>query len=576
MVTDFKEIKLNLKKEYTGFKKIKVAILADSATQYLAQAIRGIGYDRNLNIEVWEAEYDAIDLTVSDSESELYEFKPDFTLIFLSSNKLKKKFYKTDSNPQFAESIIDHLKAIASTVSSYIKTNFLVFNFPDTLDAVFGNFAGKVNGSYSYQQKKINIELMHWAQKDAAVSLIDLCGLQAMQGTSNTLDNRLYINSDAIFSLDFTITVANNCVQVIEAFTGNAKKCLILDLDNTLWGGIIGDDGLENIQIGDLGIGKAFTEIQLWAKALKERGIILAVCSKNDEVNAREPFEKHPDMILRIDDIAVFMANWSNKNDNIKCIQSVLNIGFDSMVFLDDNPFERNMVRTYLPDVCVPELPEDPAEYLSYLNKLNLFETNAYTDEDKERTQLYKAESLRNEASRSYTSEADFLSSLNMRCEVQPFNSFTIPRVAQLTQRSNQFNLRTKRYTEEDVKRMVDSSEKYHTFSFTLSDKYGSHGLIGVIILEKTDTKLLFVDTWIMSCRVLKRGMEQFMLNEIMEYAKQHKIERIEGEYIETKKNGMVRDHYKNLGFVADNNRWYCNVNNYEPKKCYIEKPDKL
>ena len=573
---DFKQIKANLKKDFEGFKKIKVAILADSSTQYLAQAIKGIGYEKKVNINIWEAEYNAIDLTISDSDSELYSFKPDFTIIFLSSQKLKKKFYKSGSDPGFAESMMTYLNNVASTISSHVKTNFLVVNFPDTLDSVFGNYSGKVTSSFSYQQKKINIELMHWAQSAAAVSLIDLCGLHAAYGASNTIDNRLYISSDAIFSLDFTVEFASNCVQVIEAFTGGSRKCLILDLDNTLWGGIIGDDGLENIQIGDLGIGKAFTEIQLWAKALKDRGIILAVCSKNDEANAKEPFEKHPDMVLRKEDIAVFVANWSNKHDNIKYIQSVLNIGFDSMVFIDDNPFERNMVRTYLPEVNVPELPEDPAEYLAYLNKLNLFETNAYTEEDKARTQLYKAEALRNDASRIYTSEADFLKSLDMISEAKPFDSFSIPRVAQLTQRSNQFNLRTQRYTEEDVKRMAENQDKYHTFSFTLADKYGSHGLIGVIILEKKDNKTLFADTWIMSCRVLKRGMEQFMLNEIMKYAKHHKFERITGEYIETKKNGMVRDHYKNLGFTAEGDSWYRNTKDYKPETCYIKNSDKL
>jgi FkbH-like protein len=573
---DFKRINFNLKKDFTGLRKLKVAILADSSTQYLAQSIRGVGYDKKLNIEVWEGEYNAIDLTISDPGSELYEFKPDFTIVFLSSQKLKKKFYETGSNPHFFENITDYLKNIVSTVSSHIKTTFLVFNFPDGFDSIFGNFSGKLNNSFSYQQKKINLELMHWAQSDAAISLIDLCGLQAQYGITNTIDNRLYISSDVTFSLDFTIVVAKSLIQVIEANTGTSNKCLILDLDNMLWGGIIGDDGIENIQIGDLGIGKAFTEIQVWAKALKDRGIILAVCSKNDEANAREPFEKHPEMILRTEDIAVFVANWSNKHDNIKYIQSVLNIGFDAMVFIDDNPFERNMVRTYLPEVNTPELPEDPAEYLSYLNTLNLFETNAYTDEDKERTKLYKAEAIRNDLSRTYTSEKDFLKSLDMVCEVKPFDAYTIPRVAQLTQRSNQFNLRTKRYTEEDIKRMNGNPEKYHTFTFTLADKYGSHGLIGIIILEKKDEKTLFVDTWIMSCRVLKRGMEHFMLNEIMEYAGNHKIEKITGEYIETKKNGMVKDHYKNLGFTSSNNLWYCQTYNYESKICYIKNSDIL
>ncbi len=568
---EFKDIKANLKKDFTGFKKVKVALLADSSTQYLAQAIRGMGYEKKLDIEVWEADYDSIDLTISDAASELYSFKPDFTFVFLSSHKLKKKFYKSGSNPHFADDTLAYLKNVTATVSSHIKTNFLVFNFPDALDPVFGHYSGKVTASFNYQVKKLNLELMHWAQNEASVSLIDLCGLQAMYGSANSIDSRMYLGSDSIFSLDFTIVVATNCVQVIEAFTGFSKKCLILDLDNTLWGGIIGDDGLENIQIGDLGIGKAFTEIQLWAKALKERGIILAVCSKNDEANAKEPFEKHPDMVLRPDDIAVFVANWSNKHDNIKYIQSVLNIGFDSMVFLDDNAFERNMVRTYLPEVTVPELPDDPADYVANLNSLNLFETNAYTEEDKERTQLYKAEALRNTASLTYTSEADFLKSLDMVSEVKEFDAFTIPRVSQLTQRSNQFNLRTKRYTEQDIKHMAEDHKKHHTFSFTLSDKYGAHGLIGVIILEKKDAHTLFIDTWIMSCRVLKRGMEQFMLNEITQYAKKHKFEKLTGEYLETKKNGMVKDHYKNMGFTEKGEQWQLDVTAYKPAACFIK-----
>jgi len=568
---DFKQIKINLKKDFTGYKKVKVAIIADSATQYLAQAIRGIGYERKLDIEVWEAPYDAIDITVNDDKSELYEFKPDFTLVFLSVQKMKTKFYKTGFDAEFAQNTINYLKRTVSVISTKIKTNFLIFNFPDGLDPVFGNFGGKIRNSFSYQVKKMNVELMDWMQNDTSVSLIDLCGLQSMYGFSNAIDNRLYISSDVHFSMDFALEVANNCVQVIDVYSGNSKKCLILDLDNTIWGGIIGDDGLENIQIGDLGIGKIYTGIQTWIKALKDRGIILAVCSKNDELNAREPFEKHPDMVLKSDDIAVFVANWSNKHDNIKYIQSILNIGFDSMVFIDDNPFERNMVRTYLPEICVPELPEDPADYLSYLNKLNLFETNAYTHEDKERTQLYKAEALRNAASLTYSSEREFLKNLDMVSEVKAIDLFSIPRVSQLTQRSNQFNLRTVRYTEEDIKRIVSKNDAYTTFDFSLSDKYGSHGLIGIIILEKKNDETLFIDTWIMSCRVLKRGMEKFMLNEIMKFAQKNNFKNVIGEYLETKKNIIVKDHYESLGFYKEKNLWYCNVKEYKFNSCYIK-----
>jgi FkbH-like protein len=265
----------------------------------------------------------------------------------------------------------------------------------------------------------------------------------------------MYINADMIFSLDFIPVFTKQLNDIILALRGKFNKCLILDLDNTTWGGIVGDDGVENIKIGDLGIGKAFSKLQTWAKALKERGVILCICSKNDEANAKEPFEKHPDMVLRLEDISVFVANWENKASNIRNIQEILNIGFDSVVFLDDNPFERNLVRLELPDVIVPELPEDPAEYLDYLLSLNLFETVSFSENDKDRTKQYQAEAERVSSVAKFANIDEYLASLEMVSDVKEVDSFSLPRVAQLTQRSNQFNLRTQRYTDEDLKSMI-------------------------------------------------------------------------------------------------------------------------
>ena len=242
---------------------------------------------------------------------------------------------------------------------------------------------------------------------------------------------------------------------------------MILDLDNTTWGGIIGDDGMENIQIGSLGIGKAFSEFQYWIKKLKNRGIIVAVCSKNTESVAKEPFEKHPDMVLRLSDISVFIANWDNKVDNIRQIQSILNIGFDSMVFLDDNPFERNIVRENIPEICVPELPEDPANYLEYLYGLNLFETVSFSNEDSARTKLYQIEAERAKVQKKFTNEDDFLKNLEMVSVIEPFNKFNTPRMAQLSQRTNQFNLRTIRYSEADIERISKSKDYCYFFLYS-------------------------------------------------------------------------------------------------------------
>ena len=225
-------------------------------------------------------------------------------------------------------------------------------------------------------------------------------------------DANIYVSTEMVLSVDAVPYVAGRVMDIICACKGQFKKCLILDLDNTLWGGVIGDDGLEGIQLGHgLGIGKAFTEFQMWVKKLRQRGIIICIASKNDEDKAKEPFQKHPDMVLTLDDIAVFKANWETKVDNIRTIQSILNISFDSMVFLDDNPFERNMVRENIPGITVPELPEDPAEYLEYLYSLNLFETANYSSEDKDRTKQYQVEAKRVSLKKAFGSEADFLRS---------------------------------------------------------------------------------------------------------------------------------------------------------------------
>jgi FkbH-like protein len=279
-------------------------------------------------------------------------------------------------------------------------------------------------------------------------------------------------------------------------------------------------------------------------------------------------------MELRLEDISVFMANWNNKADNIRQIQAVLNIGFDSMVFLDDNPFERNIVRENIPEITVPELPEDPGEYLEYLYGLNLFETVSYSNADADRTKQYQIESQRVSIQERFTNESDYLKSLNMVSEINEANNFNIPRIAQLSQRSNQFNLRTVRYSESDIQRM-SFDDNFKIFPLTLSDKFGDSGLICVIVLEIINQETLFIDSWFMSCRVLKRSMENFVLNTIVIFARDNGFTQIIGEYIATSKNEMVKEHYSNLGFLElddkERNLYSLNVSSFIEKECYIK-----
>jgi FkbH-like protein len=570
-MSSFLQLKKNLKKDFSNLKTIKVAVLGDTATQFLIQAIRGAGFDYGYDLQIWEADFNQIERQVFDPASELYEFKPEIIVLFQSTHKLLGKYNKL--GPQqyssFASEQLNSVENICSSLNANCSAKIIYYNYSEINDSVFGNYANKIESSFLFQLRKLNYELMVFAGKHANFYLLDLATIQNQIGKNNFFQTSIYINTEMVLSLDVLPTIATNTLDIIAAMDGKFKKCLILDLDNTMWGGIIGDDGLENIQIGSLGIGKAFTEFQYWIKKLKNRGIILAVCSKNTESVAKEPFEKHPDMVLRLDDISVFIANWDNKADNIRQIQSILNIGFDSMVFLDDNPFERNIVRENIPGITVPELPEDPADYLEYLYPLNLFETVSFSGEDAERTKLYQVEAQRTVLQKNFTNEDDFLKSLNMLSLVEPFNKFNTPRVAQLSQRSNQFNLRTVRYNEVDIE-LMSASDDFFTFAFSLADKFGDNGLICVIILKREDDKNLFIDTWFMSCRVLKRGMENFTLNTIVNFAKEKGYLSLKGEYIKTSKNEMVEEHYQKLGFDKRDGFWYLDITSYENKKCFI------
>ena len=576
VLPSFQDLKKNIKKDFSSFEKIRIAILADSASQMYALTIKGYGYEVTTNFEIFEAEYDQIERQIFDPTSDLYEFKPEFVIIFYCSSKLLKKFGKLGLNEKtdFAKKHIENAQNLYNSLANNLKCKVIYFNFNEIDESVFGNFSNKTSVSFNYQLRKINYELMNLCQNLKNLYILDLNMLQGRRGQDNITDNKIYINTDLFFSLDFLPALAKCTANIVLSIKGNIKKCLILDLDNTLWGGIIGDDGVENIQIGDLGIGKAFNELQLWAKQLKQRGIILAICSKNDEAVAKEPFVKHPDMILRLEDISVFVANWNNKADNIKYIQKILNIGFDSMVFLDDNPFERNIVRKHIPDITVPELPEDPADYLNYIRTLNLFETASFTHEDEQRTVQYQEEAKRAIDQHQFTNESEFLQSLKMISQIEPFNTFNTPRVAQLTQRSNQFNLRTIRYTDEDIQIMANDPE-YINLAFSLEDKYGDYGLISLIIMKKTTDNTLFIDTWIMSCRVLKRNMENFVLNTIVDIAREKGFSEIHGEFIATAKNNMVKDHYPLLGFNLRNdtseNQFLLNVEDYQIRDCFID-----
>lgn len=560
-----------LAKQQIDSPEIKAAILGDTATQLLVTAVKGTAVSKGLNLNIYEAEYDQIFSEIIDDNSGLYTFGPSYTIIYMSCEKLYDQFCKTPltERASFADNVIAKMRSQWDKINSVIKTRIMQFNFCENDDRVFGSFGNKTEVSYIYQLRKLNFLLMESACAYKNLYIVDLSGIQNVYGRNFVFSDKYYYSAKLAVSIDALPFAAEEIVNEISALSGKFKKCVVLDLDNTLWGGVIGDDGINNIQIGELGAGRAFSDFQKWLKQLKNRGILLAVCSKNNDDTAREPFENHPEMVLHLDDFAIFVANWNDKSSNIKYIQQTLNIGMDSMVFIDDNPFERNLVREMIPEITVPELPEDPSLYLTFLKKQNLFETGSYSSGDADRTGQYRAEAQRVQLQNSFDSIDDYLASLEMVGTAAPFDEFNIPRISQLTQRSNQFNLRTVRYTEAEIAEIA-ASDKYITLYFTLKDRFGDHGLISVVILEKQDDGL-FIDTWLMSCRVLKRTVEEFIINTIVKTAADNGFSKITGEYIPTAKNKMVADIYEKMGFSRiDDTHFSADTAGFKPNKCFI------
>jgi FkbH-like protein len=551
-----------------------MAVLADSATQLLVQALRGTAYEHQIDLVIFEADYDQIDRQILDGSSELYRFAPEFVLVFKSVEKLLARFREQSAaeRSNFAATELESTTRQVETLAKRCSARVIHMNYAEVDDGVFGNFAGKVRSSWMSQLRRLNVGLMDLAESSPRLFLCDLALLQSQRGQEWMSDRRIALTTQLLFSLDALPLIAQRVIDVVLAASGRFKKCLIMDLDNTLWGGVIGDDGVENIELGELGIGAAYVQLQSWAKELKGRGIILAVCTKNDPKIAAQPFESHPDMVLHMQDIALFVATWDNKVDSIRHIQSVIEIGFDSMVFVDDNPAEREIVRRNIPQICVPELPDDPAEHLDFLVRSNLFETALLSADDAERTKQYQTEGRRRELKANFATEEEFLRSLDMVATVSRFTAFNTPRVAQLTQRSNQFNLRTVRYDETQI-RDIEFSADHLPFAFTLKDSLGDHGLISVVILKRQGNAF-FVDTWLMSCRVLRRGMEAFVLNTIAQRARGAGAIRLIGEFRETVKNGLVREHYASLGFERQEDLWYLDLAGYTPRPTFIRQQE--
>lgn len=546
--------------------KARIAILGGTTTTQLATLLELYLFAGQVDAEVYEAPFGLIRQEVLDPSSDLYQFKPDLLFIASTRRDLLGAPDSSASEQEFEAAVgiaLEEWESLWRTAHERLGCQIIQNNFDAPPWRAFGNLELAHPGARGRFADALNRALRERAPR--WVSIHDLDALAASVGRWNWGDDRFFHIAKLPCAPEHLPLYAHSVAALVLARVGRSRKCLVLDLDNTLWGGVIGDDGLGGIVIGQGSpVGEAYLAFQSYAKALAARGVILAVCSKNEEANAKEVFEKHPDMVLRLTDISCFVANWEDKAGNIRRIAHELNIGLDSLVFIDDNPAERALVRQLLPEVAVPDLPEDPTDYIRAVEAHRYFEAVAISDEDLQRTAMYRANVQRRETASNIADLDEFLRSLAMRAWIGPIGDLELDRAVQLIGKSNQFNLTTRRHSAADIQRMIENPN-WVLRIVKLTDAFGENGLISVLLAEARGDAL-YIDTWLMSCRVLKRGVEQCLLNHLVDAARARGLSRIIGDYIPTAKNLLVKDHYANLGFThlqqGDDgaSRWELNV----------------
>lgn len=562
----------------SGHKAIRLALLGDCATQHLVPLLRALFNRKGIRAELYEGGFDAIELEARNPQSGLYEFQPSVVVILNSAQMLRDKYYQRPSEPSaFQKDTLLRLKAVWDSLRANCQALVIQSNYVTPFERFFGNYDYHLPGSLVSIARQLNTEILEEMRTRADILLNDIEAVASWVGRKDWFDERLWCIGKSFCALEYLPLVASNIVEIALASTGKAVKCVVVDLDNTLWGGVIGDDGPQGIRIGAHGDGEPFYRLQSFLKELKKRGILLAVCSKNDHSNAISAFHENSEMVLKMEDFTVFVANWNNKAQNLRKISDDLNIGLDSMVFLDDNPFERNAVRMMIPEVIVPELPEDAADYVKALVEMNLFETSSFSREDALRSEFYEKEAQRRLAESAASSFEEFLQSLETKIDVRRFVPEQLSRITQLLQRSNQFNLTTNRYNQAQCAGMMIDTGGCLPLFIRLKDRFGDHGIISVVVAwPNRAARSLMISDWVMSCRVLTRGVEEYLMNYLVEEARRMGLATITASFIPTAKNSMVKEFYSRFDFTMVATRrdggseWQLRLEEYRQRSVFI------
>lgn len=551
-----KKLADELNKSNFDFKyEVKIALLNSSTSNGFKEVLEVMCLQEEINPSIFVSEYNQFSQDILDKSSALYNEEPEIVFLNIDTRTLAGDFFFNpygsgiENLKSWAEETETLLINLINNLLSRCNAKIIISNLEVPTYSPLGLVETKEEDSFVRLIKKINEKIEEFCLKEDRAFLFDLDALLSRIGKKNIFDEKLYYLGDIKIKTKYVPEICAEYFRFVKALKIPQKKCLVLDLDNTLWGGIIGEDGINGIRLGPDSIGKSFLEFQKYILALHKRGVILAINSRNNLEDVLDVFRNHPHMILKEKNFAAMRINWRDKSENLKELAEEINIGLDSMVFFDDDKFNRELVKKTLPMVEVEELPKDFSLYSSSIINSNYFDTLSLTYEDINKGKMYADENQRKNLKISFDNVNDYLKDLNMEIVFDEDNINDIERISQLTHKTNQFNMTTIRYSEEEISNLIENPN-YYILTIRLSDKFGDYGLTGVCIIKLE--KIWLIETFLMSCRILGRKVEQAIISYIHDKAISSGSNGLAGKFEKTDRNSPAEEVYKNLGFNLD------------------------
>ena len=547
-------------------KNLKVAILSSFTLNGLSETLHVKCSDLEIRYQSYVSGYNQYNQEILNSKSKLYNFSPDVTFLIIDvRNFFGNSFHfahniSDDERKILAKEKINELKNLIQTFENNSKSKLVITTLNVPYYSPNGIIETKLEFGFHEMIEEINTSLRQISKNHVSLYVYDFRQFISKFGENNIFDYRQFHLGDIQIAFNFIPYLANDLMSYIKPMCGTNRKCIVLDLDNTLWGGIVGEDGFDGIELGDTPNGKAFVEFQKELLSLWNQGIILAINSKNNLEDAMKVISEHPNMILREKNFANIQINWDDKAINLKKIADEINIGLNSIVFFDDDKINCERIKQEFPEVLTVNLFGDPSQFSTILKELNDFNVLQRTAEDKKRGEMYSQQRERKNLERNVSNLNDFLNELDIRVKIKKSNNFLIPRISQLTLKTNQFNLTTRRYQEEEI-RNLSNDTNFSVGCAQVLDKFGDNGVTGVYIVKKNETYWT-IDTFLLSCRIMGRGVENAILSQVLKEAKLNGVEELRAEFIPTPKNKPAENFLADYGFTKQDNFWVYKLNN--------------